>query len=130
MPEGEITTFYPESIKSNGCSGKYNVFVINGKWENETLKPLYSFSFNLKLENEQKDKAICDYNSNSIKELKCRFEGEGDIKFEEQYFLFDYLYGLYKIQKYDSSIHVNKCNYSIRTKFNWIILLILSILLF
>ena len=128
LPLGE-TTFSPESIKSNGCSGQRNAFEINGNWEDETKKPSSSF-FKLKLENEQKDIALCNYNVESSKELKCTFEGEGYIKFEEQFFLFSIERKSYKIQKHYSSVHVNECNYSIRTNSNWMFLLILSILLF
>ena len=55
-----------------------------------------------------KDIADCRIEKENVKQLICSFEGEGDIKFEEQYFQGGV--SAYKMKKTETSIHVDKCS--------------------
>ena len=84
----------------------------------------------LKLDNEKKDLVYCYLIKTKPNEISCEFDGEGDIKFGDKYF--KYL-TVGKLEKIDSSIHVDKCSsssYSSYLIMNIIFLSLSIILLF
>jgi hypothetical protein len=104
----ESNTFIPTSLVSKGCSLTKNTFSINGEWENQEKIPSDSFDFKIRIDNDKKDIAECKFESKNVKQLDCSFDGEGDIKFGEKYFLGKSI--PYKMQKTEISIHVDKCS--------------------
>ena len=106
FPQG-TNTFIPTSISSKGCSGTRNTFSINGDWENQNKLPSINFNFKIRIDNDNKDIAECRLENKNIKQFDCSFDGEGDIKFEEKYF--QGFRTAYKLEKIESSIHVDKC---------------------
>ena len=126
----ESYTFTPSSLKYNGCSGNKNTFSIIGKWSNEGILPHYEKKISFKLDNEKKDLVYCYLINTKPNEISCEFDGEGDIKFSDKYF--KYL-TVCKLEKIDSSIHVDKCSsssYSSYLLMNIIFLSLSIILLF
>ena len=109
----EKNIFIPSSIDVKECSGNNNTFTINGEWSDKTITPALSNSLEVKivLDNEDKDIAECDYDDDGTPiQLKCEFNGEGDIKIKEQYFE-GYLQ-VFKINAIDSNKKVKKCGTS------------------
>ena len=117
-------TFIPSSLKSNGCSGNKNTFSIIGQWEDESKIPPYSENIKLKLDNEKKDIAYCKIEKESPKEIRCEFNGEGNIKFGDLYSKGEST--VYKLLKIESSIHVDKCSSS-NSKYVFMNIIILSL---
>ena len=99
--------YTPYSIVSEGCSGTKNVFVIKGEYEDQTKLPECILDFRIIIDNEKKDMAYCESLLNK-KDFRCKFEGEGDIKFEEK--MFKGCSGVYTMKKADVSLHVDKCS--------------------
>ena len=129
LPE-ESYTFTPSSLKSNGCSGNKNNFSIIGKWSDEKILPPFKLDFSFRLDNEKKDMVYCYIIDEKPNEIICEFDGEGEIKFGEKYFN---AMVICKLEKIDSSIHVDKCSsssYSSYLLMNIIFLSLLIILLF
>ena len=104
----ETNTFIPTSLTSKGCNVTKNIFSIDGDWENQEKLPTFSNDFKLRIDNANKDIADCRIEKENVKQLICSFEGEGDIKFEEQYFQGGV--SAYKMKKTETSIHVDKCS--------------------
>ena len=127
LPEPS-NTFTPSSIKSNGCSGTKNTFSITGQWSDESKLPPFNEDIKIKLDNEKKDIATCKFEKNTPKEIKCEFNGEGDIKFGDLYVKGTLT--VYKLLKIESPIHVDKCSSSKYIFMNIIILSITLLLLF
>ena len=127
LPEPS-NTFTPSSIKSNGCSGTKNTFRITGQWSDESKLPPFNEDIKIKLDNEKKDIATCKFEKNTPKEIKCEFNGEGDIKFGDLYVKGTLT--VYKLLKIESPIHVDKCSTSKYIFMNIIILSISLLLLF
>jgi len=102
----EKNTFIPISIKSEGCDGNKNIFIINGKWmyDGDNNQPIF-WDINLLILNENNKIAYCEYNYLKIN-LKCEYEGYGIIKFEETYSKVAYLW---KIQEFSSSTELTDC---------------------
>ena len=105
----ENNIFNVNSIKNNGCIGNKNSFTIYGTWENTKSLPSLDFDFQFFLENNRKDLVDCEYkigsDSNSI---DCKFEGEGNIKVDGQYF-YGY-FNTYQFNTYDSGLKFESCN--------------------
>ena len=102
-------TFIPLSIESKGCSGKKNIFLIFGKWNDPYEKNIPTLlSFLLVLEYENYTVASCDYETKEPIHMKCEFEGDGNYQIREQYF--NGILASYKIGKEDSPIIFEKCS--------------------
>ena len=106
----EKNIFIPSSLKSDRCAGNLNIFEINGDWQYKDKLPEDSFTFEISLLNDKKDIIVCDLDIKNINQIKCEYEGEGEIKFGETYF--KGLFEIYKIEKNDLSINVGKCESS------------------
>jgi hypothetical protein len=124
----ESNTFIPKSLTSKGCSGTKNTFSINGEWKDQEDLPTLSFDFQIRIDNANKDIAKCNLKIENIKQIDCSFDGEGDIQFEEKYFL-GFL-NVYKMEKTESSIHVDKCLGSSFLFLNFFLLSLSVLLLF
>ena len=124
----ESNTFIPKSLTSKGCSGTRNTFSINGEWKDQEDLPTLSFDFQIRIDNANKDIAKCNLKIENIKQIYCSFDGEGDIQFEEKYFL-GYV-NAYKMEKTESSIHVDKCLGSSFLFLNFFLLSLSVLLLF
>ena len=121
-------TFVTSSIKSNGCSGTKNTFSLFGKWSIESELPAYNSDIAFRLDNEQKDMASCKIRKDNLEEIKCEFNGEGEVKFEDSFV--KATGSVYKILKPESSIRVNKCSECKYILMNIMILSLTIILLF
>ncbi len=97
--------FIPLEIESRGCIGNKNVFNIKGIWKNEK-GPIINNRFNITLCNEKKNICECEFLKDNINTFTCKFEGGGTIQFDETYLKFLHLF---KLEKYDSIFHVDKC---------------------
>ena len=108
LPE-EQNIYTITSIQTNGCSGNKNAFTINGKWEdNKSINlPILDFDTKFFLDNENKDLCECEFEV-SDNSMKCKFEGKGKIKFNEQYFSGDLK--AYRFNKFDEVKEVGICN--------------------
>jgi hypothetical protein len=124
----ETNTFIQTSLTSKGCSGTKNTFSINGEWKDQEDLPTLSFDFQIRIDNANKDIAKCNLKIENIKQIDCSFDGEGDIQFEEKYFL-GFL-NVYKMEKTESSIHVDKCLGSSFLFLNFFLLSLSVLLLF
>ena len=114
----EKNIFIPSSIFVRECSGNNNTFTINGEWSDKTITPALSNSLEVKivLDNEDKDIAECDYDDDGTPiQLKCEFNGEGDIKIKEQYF--EGFLQVFKINAIDSNKKVQKCGSNASSNF-------------
>ena len=109
LPKSD-NTFITSSLKSNGCSGNKNTFSIFGKWSIESKLPTLNSDITIKLNNEKNDLASCKIRKDSPEEIKCEFNGEGDVKFEDSFV--KATDSVYQILKAESSIHVDKCSES------------------
>ena len=123
-----INTFIPSSLKSNGCFRNKNFFEIDGEWLDSTSYKIPNPNATLKIEvsNDNNEIAKCNLNASNIKIIQCKYDGFGEIKFRgEKYF--KGVLNVYKLQKNDLSIKVNKCK-SETIKSNFYILTILILI--
>ena len=105
----EENTFIPSSIKSEGCDGNKNIFIIDGKWkyDEEDKKPLF-WDIDLLILNENNKIAYCEYNYTEIN-LECEYEGYGIIKFEKAY---SKAINIWKMEEFSSSTELEDCSSS------------------
>ena len=105
----EKNTFVPSSIEvEDYCILGSRSFTINGDWEQKGKKDLTNYaSATIGLDNKGKDFTKCTYQTQPNR-FECRFEGEGEIKFKEQYFTV--LNMPYKIKGYNSGKSYKKCD--------------------
>ena len=103
-------TFNTESVKSTGCIENKNTFNILGNWSNESELPSYNHKIQIKLDNANKDIATCEIKNNNTKEIKCEFDGLGEIKFDDSYVKGSL--NVYQVSKVKYPIHVDKCSES------------------
>lgn len=115
----ELNSYNISDIKSQGCSNKQNIILIDGKWSDDAkLKP---GKFGIKLANNKANCRVINQN-----QIQCEIDGYGDVKFEEKYFKSGI--NVFKIEESYSSIHVDKCEYSSFLLVNKIILFFIIIL--
>ena len=122
--------FILSSIESRGCSGSENIFVIKGDWEFDENIPSNDFNFKIEVDNDKegKDIAECDFSLSNVREFNCKYEGEGIIKFENNYF--KGYYANYLMKKVNISIFVEKCETNSYSFLTINILMLIIILLF
>ena len=99
------TSFIPEDIKSEGCDGNKNKFVVNGYCENIDSVSKSEMQFKMPLEEQNGKKADCNFLK--IEEVVCLFEGNGTIKFDD--FHFKSVLSVYRFKSLDKSIKVEEC---------------------
>ena len=102
----ELNSYNIVSITSQGCSNNQNIILIKGKWIEESKLIPEDFNINIKLG--KNIMGYCIYNNNN--QIQCKLDGYGEIKFGEKYFKNGI--NVFKIEKFDSSITVNNCNFS------------------
>lgn len=102
----EINSYTLSSIKSQGCSNKKNIILVNGKWNDETQLVPNEKNFVIKLINN--NIANCHYNNKN--DIQCELNSYGEVKFIEQYFKCGV--NVFKFEKSDYSINVEQCNSS------------------
>ena len=126
----EKNVFIPSSLKSDRCAGNFNIFVINGDWKYKDYDklPEDSFTSEIALLNDKKDIIECELDIKNINQFKCEYEGEGEIKFGENYF--KSFFEVYKLEKNDLSINVGKCESSFfKSNFFYMMSILIMILL-
>lgn len=116
----ELNSYNISSIKSEGCSNKKNIILIDGKWSDESQ--LLPKSFEIILNNG--NQAKCE--TTNLKQIQCEIDGYGDIKFNEKYFKSGI--NVFKIEDSDKSISIDKCNLSSFIIFDKIILFLIMFL--
>lgn len=101
----ELNSYDISSIKSQGCSNKKNIILIDGKWKDETKLVPKEYNFKIKTDNND---LFCIYVNKN--EIQCELDGFGEVKFDEQYFKNGV--NVFKVEKNDISINVDQCNSS------------------
>jgi hypothetical protein len=99
------TTFIAEDIKSEGCDGNKNKFIVSGYWNNIEAVSKNEMQFNMPLNDQNGKKAICNFRK--IEEVVCLFEGFGKIQFDD--FYFKSVLSPYKFSSLGKSINVEEC---------------------
>ena len=100
------TTFIAEDIKSEGCDGNKNKFVVSGYWKDIDAVSKNEMQFNMPLNDQNGKKAKCNFRK--IEEVVCLFEGYGKIQFDD--FYFKSVLSPYRFRSLDKSINVDKCS--------------------
>ena len=122
----EINTyFYPNDIISLGCNGNKNEIKITGEWDSQKKPTFTESKFNMPIIiNKEKKKAECSFTD--LKNIKCLFQGYGEIQFNT--FLFKAISSAYQVEGLDKVINVTECkNNANKIKIS---LIILSLYLF
>ena len=105
----EANTFIPTSIKSEGCESNKNVFYIYGNWvDKDNYKIPFYWEFPLLILNGENSIANCEYQPFEPIYIKCEFEGQGIIKFNEAYTSYDFR--IYKINGFSSDTNLDSCS--------------------
>lgn len=104
----EVNTFTPSSVEFHRCiEGNIN-FTISGEWKNEDKIP-DSLEFPLKIENENNEYAVCEFNYSSRINITCEFEGKGMLNLKEDTF-HDSSVGIIKLKGIDLSSEIVGCD--------------------
>jgi len=119
----EMNSYDISSIKSQGCSNKKNIILIEGKWEDETKLVPKEYDFTIK---SNSNDLYCKYVNKN--EVQCELDGFGEVKFDSQYFKNGV--NVFKLEKSDISINVDQCNSSPFIFMNKIIVLFFLLMLF
>ena len=119
----ELNSYNIISIKSQGCSDKKNIILIEGKWADESKLIPEDFNIDIKLENN--NMAHCIYFNKNL--IQCEIDGYGEIKLNEKYFQKGI--NVFKIEKFDSSINVINCNISTFIFMNKLLLFFILLLI-
>jgi hypothetical protein len=119
----EMNSYDITSIKSQGCSNKKNIILIDGKWKDEIKLVPKEYDFKIK---SNSNDLFCKYVNKN--EVQCELDGFGEVKFDEQYFKNGV--NVFKIEKNDISIKVDQCNSTSFIFMNMVIMLFFLLLMF
>ena len=98
----ELNSYEMTEIKSEGCSNNKNIISLKGQWKDNNLIIPKNYEFNF-----DKIKGKC--NIISLNWIQCEIEGEGIIKFNDNFY-FEYGINTFMIQKSEKSINIKDCN--------------------
>ena len=111
--------FIPDDIISLGCKGNKNEIKIPGNWEAPKKPTFTEGKFNMPIIiNKEKKKAECSFTD--LKNIKCLFQGYGEIHFNT--FQFKAISTGYEVEGLNKAINVTECNISNKITISIIIL--------
>ena len=100
----ELNSYNINFIKSQGCSNNKNIILMKGSWSDESK--IIPQNFKIELSNKNIANCLTLY----INQLQCEIDGYGKITFNDNYFKNGI--NIFKINKTELSVNIDKCDFS------------------